>query len=113
MEKDMQLAVIVDPEYKDWETFQSVMDAAVDLYNPKWIVAPKPHTLITLYCKIDLVACYINSLREFDKYDMALVFSTRSSMHEECELLCFNHKPYFIYKTDIDEFFYIEIPKRS
>ena len=109
----MQVAVVVDPAYKDWETFQSVMDGMVELYNPQWVVAPKPHPLISLYCKIDIIACYINSLLELDKYDMGLVFSLKNSMGKECETMCFNHKPYFIYKADIDEFFYVEIPKRS
>lgn len=106
----MNIAVSVAKDYDDWETFQSVMDSMIELHPLDYIVAEQPHSLISLYCKVDIVPCYINSLRECDKYDVGLVFSTnKSNMSTECETMCYNHKPYYIYQTDRDEFRYVHL----
>jgi len=103
----MNIAVSVAKDYKDWETFQSIMDSFLELHDMKFLVTANPHPLISLYCKIDIVPCYVNSLREREKYDMGLVFSTaKNLMSDECEVM--GHKPYYIYHTDKDEFSYIQ-----
>jgi hypothetical protein len=106
----MNIAVSVAQDYNDWETFQSVLDSLLELHDMDFLVTAKSHALISLYCKIDIVPCYVNSLREREKYDMGLVFSTaKHQMSDECEILCYGHKPYYIYHTDKDEFSYIHL----
>jgi hypothetical protein len=110
----MKLVVVAPPKYDDWEKFQSVVDSIRELYELKWIVAPRPHPLITLYCKTDIIACYINSLREVDKYDAGLIFSSASNTMElDCEAICYAYKPYYIYHTDIDEFSFIHVTNKT
>lgn len=106
----VELAVVAPKSYVDWETFQSILDSMQEIYDLKWVVAPRPHPLITLYCKVDIIACYVNSLREVDKYDIGLVFSSnKESMSIDCETFCYWNKPYYIYHTDIDEFSFIHL----
>lgn len=108
----MNIAVAVAQDYKDWDTFQSVMDSMVELYPPNYIVAARPHSMISLYCKVDIVDCYINSFADRDKYDVGLVFATvKDNMDRVCETICYSKKPYFIYNTDTDEFSYVHVPE--
>ena len=108
----MNIAVAVAKDYNDWETFQSVMDSLVELHPVKYIVAAQPHSLISLYCKIDIVPCYINSFNDKDKYDIGMVFSTaKSNMSDICQIMCYSNKPYYIYHTNKDEFSYVHLTK--
>lgn len=108
----MNIAVAVAKDFDNWETFQSVMDAMIELHPFDYIVAAKSHPHISLYCKVDIVPCYVNSFRERDKYDIGLVFSTnKSSMSDECEVMCYGNKPYYIYNGDKDEFSYVHLTK--
>lgn len=108
----MNIAVAIASDYNDWETFQSVMDSFTELYPFKYIVSAQPHSLLSLYCKVDIVPCYVNSLREREKYDVGLVFaSAKHNMSDECEVMCYSNKPYFIYHTNKDEFSYVHLTK--
>ena len=108
----MNIAVAVASDFKNWDIFQSVMDSMVELYPPKYIVAARSHSLISLYCKIDIVDCYIHSFQDREKYDVGLVFATsKDRMSSVCETFCYSHRPYFIYSADIDEFSYVHVPE--
>ena len=112
LDNTMNIAVAVAKDYKDWETFQSVMDSLVELHPVNYIVAAQPHSLISLYCKIDIVPCYINSFNDRDKYDIGMVFSTaKSNMSDICEIMCYSNRPYYIYHTNKDEFSYVHLTK--
>lgn len=109
----MNVAVVAADDFKDWEKFQSIVDAFIELYPTNFIVTAKPHKLLSLYCKIDIVDCYINSFREVDKYNIGLVFATnKTNMSKECEQMCYANKPYYIYNADIDEFRYVHLQKQ-
>lgn len=111
----MNLAVVVAPDFNDWEKFQSIIDAAQQLFDIKYLVTHKPHKLLSLYCKTDcIVDCYINSLTETDKYSEAIVFRTaKYSLAEDCETLCYRHIPYWIYHGAEDEFYHVHVPRKE
>lgn len=104
----MNIAVSVSKDYKDWEQFQSVLDSLREIYEMKFLIAPRPNSLITLYGKIDIVPCYVNSLEEHDKYSIAFLFSTRKdTLISDQNILNKHKKPYFIYSSSEDEFSWI------
>ena len=98
------LLVAVPSSYGDWDKFQSVLDSVQELYDIQWLVYSKPHKLISLYCKIDLVQCGIHSLEEHDKYDMALVFSNaKEKMINTINELQSYNKTIIVYDSAQDE----------
>lgn len=100
----LSLAIFVPSSYGDWEKFQSVVDSVQELYEVDYLVYTTPHKLISLYAKIDCMLCGVNSIREIDKYDLALVFtSLKEKMQDTISFLCSSNKKTIVYDSFQDE----------
>jgi hypothetical protein len=100
----ISLAIFAPSTYTDWDKFQSVVDSVRELHDIDYIVYTQPHKLIQLYCKIDCMQYGVNSLREVDKYDMALVFtSAKAKMLDTLTSLRQYSKPTVVYDSFQDE----------
>jgi hypothetical protein len=100
----INLMIFVPASYSDWEKFQSVVDSVQEVYDIHYLVYSKYHKFIQLYCKIDCMFYGVNSIREVDKYDVALVFTNaKEKMIETINSLKEYCKPVIVYDSYQDD----------
>lgn len=100
----INLMILAPSTYTDWEKFQSVVDSVRELYDIHYLVYSKYHKFIQLYAKIDCMFYGVNSLKEVDKYDVALVFtSAKDKMLDTLAVLKQYSKPTVVYDSFQDE----------
>lgn len=100
----INLMILAPSSYGDWEKFQSVVDSIQELYDIHYLVYCKYHKFIQLYSKIDCMLCGVNSLKEIDKYDIALVFTNaKEKMTDSLQTLKNFGKKTIVYDSVQDE----------